>query len=99
MNRHLMAVAAVVGLLVTAPAHAQSLFGFTFGTGFWQGAWGVEGTTPVIVVNGSRVSYEGSNGQSFPVAAVSISSSQLSFRAGDAQISLVRQGDASAAMV
>src|SRR3954463_11423399 len=99
MGKYLMIIAAAVALLATAPADAASLLGFTFGTTFWQGVWGVQGTTPVIVVDGSRVSYQGSNGQPFQVAGISISSNRLSFRAGDADIALTRQGDASAAMV
>jgi hypothetical protein len=66
---------------------------------FWQGSWGIDGRTPVIIVSGWNVAYHGSNRQAFEVSSVNISDSQITFRAGRAQVALTRRSDNSADLV
>jgi hypothetical protein len=102
-NRIIIIAAAMVALSAgnTQAGLLDSLFGGG-GSGdarYWQGAWGTEGTTPVVTVSGSRVTYKGSNGEPFRVDGINIGSDRLTFRAGTAAISLARRSDTSVAMV
>jgi hypothetical protein len=107
-----VAIAALVGAGGTAGgANAQGIIdrltgavlgtaSFILGTGsFWQGAWGLRGQTPVVVVSGWNVAYHGANGQPFAVSRVNISGSQITFQAGRAQVALIRRGDNQAEFV
>ena len=96
----------VIGVLAVAGgASAQGLFspGGLFGgpapSAFWQGSWGIEGKTPVVTVQGSNVSYEGVNRQTFAVSNVAFPNGNLSFQVGDAAVALTKRSDMNADLV
>ena len=69
MQRYGIVLAAAVIVAAVGSASAQGLLS-AIGTGFWQGAWGTEGMTPVVTVSGQAVTYEGANKQTFPESHV-----------------------------
>jgi hypothetical protein len=101
--------AAVAALLVLGGAHTTSAEGLldrfigalssTGDTGFWQGAWGRDGETPVITVSGASVSYQGSNRQSYAVSTVAIGGGKVTFQVGQTLVALTRRVDNNVEMV
>ena len=65
----------------------------------WQGVWGVEGKSPVVTVNAFGVSYEGSDRQPFPVSDVNFTADKITFKAGEALVSLTKRSDDEIEMV
>jgi hypothetical protein len=63
------------------------------GKRFWQGSFGVAGATPVVSVKGADVSYLGADRRQYPVDAVAITASELSFDVGATHLSLARLPD------
>ena len=98
MQRYGIVLAAAVIVAAAGSASAQGLLS-AIGTGFWQGAWGTEGMTPVVTVSGQAVTYEGANKQTYPVSNVAITSTAVTFQAGSAAVSLTKRSDANADMV
>jgi hypothetical protein len=100
--RATIVAAAALGVAGSAGgrADAQSIFDrlndvLTGSSRVWQGSWGVDGRTPVVVVSGWNVAYQGTNRQQFAVSNVAINDARITFQAGRAVIVMTRRTDSS----